>query len=200
MDPEVLQAMQRWPDVPHAYGWLALDARGRWRLYPEGGGPDGGPPQLIPNEQIRRFIDRNYAGDEQGRWYFQNGPQRVYVLLDAAPFILRRDEAGTGLETHTGRPIASVSEWLLDDEGHLYARSDVGPGRIDDRDLPAMLQQLCDPAGTALLDALDGTPPARLSHPTLGCASLAQLAAADVPARLGYCPVPQTDPAARPAG
>jgi len=194
MDPEVLQAMRRWPDVPHAFGWLGLDPRGRWRLYPEGGGPQAGPGELIANEQIRRFIERNYAGDEQGRWYFQNGPQRVYVHLDAAPFILRRDEGGTGLETHTGRRVASVSEWLLDDEGNLYARSDAGPGRIDDRDLPALLEALRTPAGATLLDALDGrqaAPATRLSHPVLGTADLRQLPADEVPAALGYCRLPQ---------
>jgi len=192
MDAEVLQAMQRWPDVPAVHGWLALDARGRWRLYPQGGGdaPDAGPGETISNEQILRFIGRNYAGDEQGRWYFQNGPQRVYVRLEAAPFVLRLDASGARLETHTGLPVRTVSEWLLDDAGRLYARSDPGPGGIDDRDLPALLEQLRDPAGTPLIDTLDDAPPPRLAHPALGEAPLVHIAAADVPARLGFRPRP----------
>jgi len=32
MDPMVVQAMQRWPNVPHRYGWLGLDARGNWYM------------------------------------------------------------------------------------------------------------------------------------------------------------------------
>ena len=28
MDDIVKQAMAKWPNVPHCYGWLALDARG----------------------------------------------------------------------------------------------------------------------------------------------------------------------------
>ena len=32
MDELVQQAMAKWPNVPHCYGWLGLDARGRWYL------------------------------------------------------------------------------------------------------------------------------------------------------------------------
>jgi hypothetical protein len=31
------------------------------------------------------FIQRNYDHDAQGQWFFQNGPQRVYVELEATP-------------------------------------------------------------------------------------------------------------------
>ena len=30
MDDIVKQAMAKWPNVPHCYGWLGLDARGNW--------------------------------------------------------------------------------------------------------------------------------------------------------------------------
>ena len=32
MDDIVKQAMAKWPNVPHVYGWLALDRRGVWRI------------------------------------------------------------------------------------------------------------------------------------------------------------------------
>ena len=35
MDDIVKQAMAKWPNVPHCYGWLALDARGDWRMRDE---------------------------------------------------------------------------------------------------------------------------------------------------------------------
>ena len=35
MDDIVLQAMVKWPKVPACYGWLGLDARGRWYLRDE---------------------------------------------------------------------------------------------------------------------------------------------------------------------
>ena len=32
MDDIVRQAIAKWPNVPHCYGWLGLDARGQWYL------------------------------------------------------------------------------------------------------------------------------------------------------------------------
>ena len=32
MDDIVKQAIAKWPNVPHCYGWLGLDARGDWYL------------------------------------------------------------------------------------------------------------------------------------------------------------------------
>ena len=35
MDEIVKAALKKWPDVPHCYGWLALDARGDWYMRDE---------------------------------------------------------------------------------------------------------------------------------------------------------------------
>ena len=43
---------------------------------------------------VRDFIQRNYEHDAQGQWFFQNGPQRVYVELQATPWIFRVAGAG----------------------------------------------------------------------------------------------------------
>ena len=32
MDDIVKQALAKWPNVPHCYGWLGLDARGNWYM------------------------------------------------------------------------------------------------------------------------------------------------------------------------
>ncbi|MBC7705360.1 MAG: DUF2946 family protein, partial [Rhodoferax sp.] len=32
MDDIVKQALVKWPNVPHCYGWLGLDARGNWYM------------------------------------------------------------------------------------------------------------------------------------------------------------------------
>jgi hypothetical protein len=63
--------------VPAVYGWLALDRRGRWLLKEPAGARFSG----VGNVALREFIGRKYAVDERGCWYFQNGPQRVYVAL-----------------------------------------------------------------------------------------------------------------------
>src|SRR5690606_35856163 len=89
MDEQVLRAMARWPDVPAAYGWLRLGRRGQWflidRNMPGFDERRHGEGSAIGNEQIREFIGRNYQADADGRWYWQNGPQRAYADLEAAP-------------------------------------------------------------------------------------------------------------------
>ncbi|AKC71689.1 DUF2946 family protein [Pandoraea oxalativorans] len=89
MDEIVRQAMAKWPNVPHCYGWLALDRRGQWRMRDEQTQAEGTAGDPIRHAALIAFIARNYACDEAGRWYFQNGPQRVYVSLAYAPFVVR---------------------------------------------------------------------------------------------------------------
>lgn len=152
MDPSVLESIKRWPDVPAVAGWLSLDRHGRWRLHPQGDAEAGGPGEQISNERILDFINRNYAHDAEGRWFFQNGPQRVYARLDAAPYILRVAGDGIGLETHTRRQVRSVTAWWLDDTGRIYAQTDAGPGMIEGRDLPQVLDAMHAADGSTALD------------------------------------------------
>ena len=93
VDEIVLRGMAKWPNVPAVYGWLSLDRRGNWRIKGE----------RIANAGISAFIGRNYGQDNEGRWFFQNGPQRVYVALDYTPFVYRIHAADTqlALECHT---------------------------------------------------------------------------------------------------
>src|SRR5688572_23560268 len=108
MDEIVRQAMAKWPNVPAVYGWLALDRRGQWLIKGE----------RISNPVITDFINRNYEHDAEGRWYFQNGPQRVFVALDYTPFVYRlgpnADPASPlRIESHTGKTVACVdSAWI----------------------------------------------------------------------------------------
>ena len=92
MDEIVKQALKKWPSVPHCYGWLALDARGDWYMRDDRVQAAGPFPKVkgsrILHEKLREFIERNYLHDDEGCWFFQNGPQRVYVELDAAPWYI----------------------------------------------------------------------------------------------------------------
>src|SRR4051812_7434345 len=98
MDDLVRQALAKWPNVPVVRGWLGLDARGEWFLRDERVQAAGPFPAVkgspIAPGPLRDFIGRNYACDADGGWYFQNGPQRVYVELDAAPWVWRLTPAG----------------------------------------------------------------------------------------------------------
>jgi hypothetical protein len=155
MDQSVLDAIARWPNVPAVYGWLSLSARGAWRLHPRGDAQLGGEGSGITNTQILGFIGRNYACEPDGRWFFQNGPQRVYVRLDAAPFILHLRPDLNALVTHNERVIEEVVQWLADDQGQLYAQTDQGAARIDDRDLLGLSEVLRCETGQAMLEALE---------------------------------------------
>lgn len=196
MDPSVKDAIARWPNVPAVYGWLSLDARGRWRLHPQGLAAQGGPGESITNAQILGFINRNYDHDDAGRWFFQNGPQRVYLRLDAAPYVLRLSDDSRTLVTHTDAAVDTVSGWWLDDSGQLYAMTPHGSGIVLDRDLPALLERLTTEDGAPLLDALDDLAAGRTIRIALPgaypAAPLRLIDQADVASALGF----QVNPAA----
>ncbi|MBK1613422.1 hypothetical protein CKO44_08060 [Rubrivivax gelatinosus] len=132
MDEIVKAALRKWPDVPHCWGWLALDARGDWYMRDERVQAAGPFPRIkgsrIEHDKLRSFIERNYGHDEHGAWFFQNGPQRVYVELEAAPWVWRLD-AALALHTHTGLPAQARSAWL-DEHGRLFLDSDIGFGLV----------------------------------------------------------------------
>ncbi|CAN5469819.1 DUF2946 family protein [soil metagenome] len=143
MDKLVEAALQKWPNVPHCYGWLALDARGDWYMRDDRIQASGPFPTVkgsrIEHEKLRQFIERNYAADERGAWYFQNGPQRVYLELEAAPWVWRltnSDGEGVKVHSHTGTPAAVESAWL-DQHGRLFLATDIGFGIVHTQDMEA---------------------------------------------------------------
>ena len=155
MDELVRQAMAKWPNVPHAYGWLGLGMRGDWYLRDEAAqaaGPFSGPGSsaaslgsVLQLDKLVEFIGRNYLVDEQGRWYFQNGPQRVFVELESTPWVLRVEQQGEGYKvcTHTGLP-AKVERALCDEEGHVYLVTDHGLGLVHTLDTLVMAEAVED--------------------------------------------------------
>lgn len=190
MEDWVHRALARWPNVPALFDWLGLDRRGRWLIRGE----------VIRRSQIVDTIKRNYAADPQGRWYFQNGPQRGYVALDYAPLILRAGDADGPLLTHTDLPVTWPDAAWLDQEGSLLLSTEHGPGLLLDADLPWALQRLRverQPVSEEqLADAMalpSGTPTAlqlRLGDLQL---PLTRLDADEMPARFGFVRQPKRD-------
>src|SRR3569623_3326252 len=133
MDDIVKQAIAKWPNVPHCYGWLALDARGNWRMRDQRAQTMQLAGDRIANPALLAFINRNYLHDDKGRWYFQNGPQRVYVSLDATPYIARTDPQH-GFVLHTDEPLATIDAGWLTDEGRLLLQGGNRIATLDDRD------------------------------------------------------------------
>jgi hypothetical protein len=122
MDEIVLRSLAKWPNVPDVYGWLSLDRRGNWLIKGE----------RIGNSALKDFISRNYQADERGCWYFQNGPQRVFVLLAYTPLVVHFD--GDTLRDHCGRAFSRKEEFL-DEEGSVLISGEPGVALLDDRDL-----------------------------------------------------------------
>lgn len=137
MDDIVRQAIAKWPHVPHCYGWLGLDARGNWYMRDDRTQAAGPFPlskgSLLTHEKLVEFIQRNYDHDAQGQWFFQNGPQRVYVELEATPFVWRLGP-GHGVAAHTGL-VASPRRCLVDETGRVYLDCDLGFGLVHTLDV-----------------------------------------------------------------
>jgi hypothetical protein len=117
----------------------------------------------ILHDKLREFIHRNYAHDEAGAWFFQNGPQRVYVQLEAAPYVWRvGTAAGWAVTSHSGLAATVKGAWL-DENGRLFLDTDIGFGSVHTLDM--------EPAA----DALEA-----------GAWPLQELAFTAMPQRFGY--------------
>lgn len=124
MDASVIRAMARWPNVPAVYGWLTLNRRGRWCLR--------GEP--VTHRGAIEFMNRNYQRSDDGKWYFQNGPQRVFADLDYTPLVFTFDGSGL-LADHTGQPLGHLCGAWLDEDGNLLLLGERAIGLLCDRDL-----------------------------------------------------------------
>jgi Protein of unknown function (DUF2946) len=140
VDEIVKAALKKWPSVPHCYGWLALDARGQWFMRDDRVQRAGPFPQvkgsMIRHDKLLEFIHRNYDSDGHGCWFFQNGPQRVYVELEAAPLVWRVSWLGEALrvQAHTGEDAAVRTVWL-DEHGRLFLQAERGLGIVHSQDM-----------------------------------------------------------------
>ena len=144
MDETVLRAMAKWPNVPAVYGWLALDRRGNWLIKRE----------TIGNAALNAFISRNYLHDDAGCWYFQNGPQRVFVDLDYTPLVYRVTnplKAPLVLTTHIGDAANTLLGAWIDEHGTVLIDTDRGIGIVHDHDLdPPLLASIIDANGNVI--------------------------------------------------
>jgi hypothetical protein len=193
MDEAVLRSMAKWPNVPHVYGWLQLDRRGTWLIKGE----------RISNRSVTEFICRNYQADERGRWYFQNGPQRVFVRLEYTPFVVVTGAGEDLLEAHTGRPVDKVSGAWVDDAGSLLLRWGAGIGVMNDRDLAAQMAHFTDVRGNVIDDALlaRAFDPQARRHATGvffehggNRVPIGRIQAGEVPQKFGFDPDPRPAP------
>jgi hypothetical protein len=145
MDDIVLKAMAKWPNVPACTGWLGLDARGQWWMRDDRAqslgaftsSHAGAKGSLLSHDKLVAFIARNYLSDAEGahagQWYFQNGPQRVYVELEATPWVWRIQPDFT-VDSHTGQS-CKPQRCVLDEHGCVYLETDLGYGLVHTNDM-----------------------------------------------------------------
>jgi hypothetical protein len=143
MDAMVLAALAKWPNVPACRGWLGLDARGDWYMRDDACQAAGAFPHpkgsQVLHDKLREFIHRNYEADADGAWFFQNGPQRVYVELESSPYIWRLSGlegalGGVQVQAHTGVTAGQVQGCWLDEAGRLYLSTSLGFGLVHSLD------------------------------------------------------------------
>jgi hypothetical protein len=187
MDEIVLRGMAKWPNVPAVYGWLSLDRRGHWLLKGD----------RVSNPGIVDFFGRNYSHDDTGRWFLQNGPQRVYVALDYTPYIYRvAPETGLVLSVtaHSGETTGDTRTAYIDDAGQMLLDTTLGIGLVHDTDLELLIPRFRDggsaPDETALAAALDalqnGRNPGLQLDTGAGLIPVMPVRTADVPAKFGF--------------
>jgi len=137
MDELVKQAMRKWPNVPHCFGWLGLDQRGDWYMRDDQTQALGNFSQAkgskLVHTKLIEFIQRNYLADEHGQWYFQNGPQRVFVELQTAPFVWRLKDDFSAWSA--ADELQLVEHCAVDELGQVYLLTQQGLGLVHTQDV-----------------------------------------------------------------
>lgn len=146
MDDIVKAALAKWPNVPACFGWLGLDARGQWWMrddrvqllgsFQEGCAQSDAAIKgsRLEHDKLVAFIERNYGIDAQGYAWFQNGPQRVYVELQVAPYIWRIDE-NAAISSPMLADVGALLTTVVDELGHLYLQTPQGFGIVHSQDM-----------------------------------------------------------------
>lgn len=187
MDEIVLRGMAKWPNVPAVFGWLSLDRRGQWLLKGD----------RVTNPGITEFFGRNYSCDEQGRWFLQNGPQRVFVSLDYTPYIFRivsTPESPLQITAHSGKTTTGILSAYMDDAGQMLLNTALGIGLVHDSDLDLLVPRFRlngkIPDESALAAALDdlqgGRDPGLQLDAGASLITMQPVLAAEVPALFGF--------------
>lgn len=186
MDDIVKAALAKWPNVPHCAGWLLLDRRGQWRMRDEGAQARAELGTPIRHAALISFIERNYECDDSGCWFFQNGPQRVYVELAYTPWVARLALPSPGAAVLTDQTGAAFEPTavFVDDEGGVLFADGSRPSRVavlhdHDLDLFTQLATLDDAGLTGTFDCCNGEPLA-----------IEAVRRADVPTRFNFVASP----------
>ena len=123
------------------YGWLTLTSRGFWKL----------KGKKLENQKLIELINNNYLKDEFGRYFFQNGNQRVFVSLELAPFVINIAQNNPLiLVTHTKIVIENIDQVWLDSNMNLMLQFGEIIGSLNDRDTLDLSNYLTNSSGHSM--------------------------------------------------
>jgi hypothetical protein len=142
MDRHLQSALANWPKEPRAYDWLALDARGRWRLQ--------GEP--VRHEGWNRLIGANYQSAECGCWYYLHGEQKIFVSLAYTPWVYTFK--GRIIYDQRGQEAFELKKVWLDENGVVVLETERGPGTLSDENLEYFIDHICDADGKRLSEEI----------------------------------------------
>ncbi len=134
MDSFITAAMQKWPAVPHCYGWLSFDRRGEWRIKNQNAQQFKLLVELIHHQGFKEYIEAHLAHDGKGNYFFQNGPQRVFIHFSYCPWVLRfypLEEGQWQIRTTFGEVIQPLA-CLLDEHGQIIFEADFTTRVVND--------------------------------------------------------------------
>lgn len=98
----------------------------------------------LSHRKLIEFIGRNYQQDDKGQYYFQNGPQKVFVELEVTPWVLRFDFEARVM-TQTQQYVKSTQAYAYTDElGRVYLDTELGIGLVHTMDMDRMADELAN--------------------------------------------------------
>jgi hypothetical protein len=121
VDQSTISAIAKWPDVPFCYGWLFLDRRGSFRIRNEYSQKHHLPGEIIKHKGLCDSIRKNICIDTHKQYFFQNGPQRVYLSLAYCPYVVRLipdQQYAWNLQNHLSQEI-NPTRCFLDEKGNI---------------------------------------------------------------------------------
>ncbi|SMC36453.1 DUF2946 family protein [Polynucleobacter kasalickyi] len=121
MDDSTISAIAKWPNVPFCYGWLFLDRRGVFRIRNEYSQQNNLQGEVIKHSGLCDSIKKHICIDDHQQYFYQNGPQRVYLNLAYCPYVVRilpHQESQWILQNHLDQEI-TPSRCFLDEKGNV---------------------------------------------------------------------------------
>jgi len=134
VDTIIDAALQKWPQVPNCYGWLNFDRRGEWRIQNEYAQQHKLPGELITHQGFKSYIEAHLAHDMRGNYFFQNGPQRVFIHFAYCPWVIRfypLEEGHWQLRTTLGEVIEPLA-CFLDEHGQVMFEADFSSRMVNE--------------------------------------------------------------------